>query len=293
MYENESEPVYVLTSFKSSERENYKIGTKLESNLIDFAREALDGKIVKEKNVTVDDKSIFLFMYPMTNSSGENIIGAMCMEFDISDMGDYIKNLSCLYMPLIIFSVVVLILIFTALFNKAVNKIITRIAHTDSLTMLPNRIAYEEYLLQLDKKISDNIGTDLKIFIVIFNIDDLRIVNDTLGNQSGDRCITTVAKAIGESFKDMATVYRIGGDEFAVIAENCTEEQIKLCLDNYEERQKKNNDENKDFVISAAYGYSGFANGTDINTVNIVRRANEKMSRRKKEKKCKSMRLPR
>ena len=61
--------------------------------------------------------------------------------------------------------------------------------------------------------------------IVIFDVNDLKKVNDTSGHQAGDQYILEACKIICEAFKH-SPVFRVGGDEFAVIAEGNDYEHI-------------------------------------------------------------------
>ncbi len=75
----------------------------------------------------------------------------------------------------------------------------------DTLTGCKNRLAYSESISKFDIK---------NVCIVNFDVNNLKVVNDTLGHQKGDILLTTVADAIKKYFGD---VYRMGGDEFTVI----------------------------------------------------------------------------
>ncbi|SCB36603.1 putative bifunctional diguanylate cyclase/phosphodiesterase [Rhizobium hainanense] len=85
-----------------------------------------------------------------------------------------------------------------------------RLTYTDSLTGLQNRAAFDLALRTLVTPASRGWG------IIIADVDNLKLVNDTFGHAAGDGLIRVVAEriaaaAVGE------TIYRLGGDEFAVI----------------------------------------------------------------------------
>ena len=84
-------------------------------------------------------------------------------------------------------------------------------AHTDELTGLRNRRAYHEALEELEQ------FGKLDLSLWIFDINGLKEVNDSLGHSAGDRLIKAAAKCIAEGFGGKNAIYRIGGDEFAVI----------------------------------------------------------------------------
>ena len=100
------------------------------------------------------------------------------------------------------------------------NKVWHTMAITDSLTGIQNRNAYNQYISNLDIKKE-------KYGVLLFDIDDFKKINDTKGHLSGDAVLKSVAKILDSLFSSPEyTVYRIGGDEFAVISKNQTEKQI-------------------------------------------------------------------
>jgi diguanylate cyclase (GGDEF)-like protein len=88
-------------------------------------------------------------------------------------------------------------------------------AHYDALTGLPNRMAFLDRLNQSVSRVSRQGGN---MGIMFVDLDNFKLVNDTLGHPVGDRYI----KAISERFKDCLraedTLSRLGGDEFVVTA---------------------------------------------------------------------------
>lgn len=87
-------------------------------------------------------------------------------------------------------------------------------ANTDSLTGVRNKHAYSEYEAILNRQIT---GKELeKLAVVVCDINGLKIVNDTQGHAAGDKLIRDASGLLCEHFIHGA-VYRIGGDEFAVL----------------------------------------------------------------------------
>jgi diguanylate cyclase (GGDEF)-like protein len=77
-----------------------------------------------------------------------------------------------------------------------------------------NRTAYTEYLQVLEKKIIEN--PDIVFSVVVFDINQLKVVNDDFGHDAGDKLIIEIAGDINEAF-DGTRIYRTGGDEFVAI----------------------------------------------------------------------------
>jgi len=89
-----------------------------------------------------------------------------------------------------------------------------RAALTDSLTGLRNHRAFQEDIARESKR-SDRHETSLSL--VMFDVDGLKRINDTRGHEAGDEHLMAVAVCLRETARDSDAVYRVGGDEFAVI----------------------------------------------------------------------------
>ena len=97
-----------------------------------------------------------------------------------------------------------------------------KLAITDSLTGLYNRNAYNLYF----EKNKNNSKTDM-IGIILFDVDDFKIINDTKGHKAGDEVLKTVSAILLDVFCDPRfKVFRIGGDEFSVLTESVSESEI-------------------------------------------------------------------
>lgn len=105
-------------------------------------------------------------------------------------------------------------------------------ANIDALTGVKNRHAYLDAEEQLDRQIAEHRQPEFAI--IVFDVNDLKKVNDTAGHQAGDRYLCDASKVICEIFK-RCPVFRIGGDEFAVIAQGsdyaCIEELLGRISD--------------------------------------------------------------
>ena len=88
-------------------------------------------------------------------------------------------------------------------------------ANIDGLTGVKNKHAYLEAEAHMDLQIAEH--HQIPFAIVMLDINDLKQINDTAGHQAGDQYIRNACRIICDIFKH-SPVYRIGGDEFAVIA---------------------------------------------------------------------------
>ena len=90
------------------------------------------------------------------------------------------------------------------------------LAYRDTLTGLPNRLLFADRLEQAVVR-SERTRTSMALMLV--DIDDFKLVNDSFGHDAGDKLIKAVGDLISKSLRRADTIARLGGDEFAVIIE--------------------------------------------------------------------------
>ena len=90
------------------------------------------------------------------------------------------------------------------------------LAYRDTLTDLPNRLLFADRLEQAVIR-SERSRTSMALMLV--DIDDFKLVNDSFGHDAGDKLIKAVGTLISRSLRRADTIARLGGDEFAVIIE--------------------------------------------------------------------------
>ena len=93
---------------------------------------------------------------------------------------------------------------------------ITQLAHYDHLTGLANRGLFYERLNCAVARCNRN---DMAMALMFLDLDHFKAINDTLGHESGDSLLKTVATRIKRCIREIDTGVRLGGDEFAVLLE--------------------------------------------------------------------------
>jgi cyclic di-GMP phosphodiesterase len=99
-------------------------------------------------------------------------------------------------------------------------------ARTDALTGLPNRRAFDEYLDDL----LDRAGRRDPVALALLDLDDFKQVNDSRGHGEGDRVLRTVARVLLRTTRADEEVFRVGGDEFALVVRG-DEVAVSLALE--------------------------------------------------------------
>ncbi len=149
-------------------------------------------------------------------------------------------------------------------------------AYIDALTGLNNRNSYMEYLEALEKKLSEN--TDYRFSVVVFDINQLKIINDDFGHDTGDKLIYAISQDIVEAFRGNR-IYRVGGDEFvAILDEEDPSERVRKVKDTI---ARKNAESpifhNPGVEIGLSVGAAIYDPATDRNYSEVFNRADNAM----------------
>lgn len=145
------------------------------------------------------------------------------------------------------------------------------LAITDPLTGIRNRTAYYE----LAKIYNDKIDNYSLIGVGMFDLNNLKGVNDIYGHSKGDEYICTCTKIICNSFPS-CPIFRIGGDEFAAIFVEMSEDEINVCHTALTESVREYN-ENNPMRMGIAFGYSYYDAEVDSELSDVLKRADKNM----------------
>jgi diguanylate cyclase (GGDEF)-like protein/PAS domain S-box-containing protein len=103
--------------------------------------------------------------------------------------------------------------------SKRAQEQLSRLAHYDPLTGLPNRLSLQKELGRLLAACHQS-----PVSIALFDLDGFKDVNDTLGHSTGDQLLIEVCQRfieVTDGLARAATVCRLGGDEFVIIVPDC------------------------------------------------------------------------
>jgi diguanylate cyclase (GGDEF)-like protein len=102
----------------------------------------------------------------------------------------------------------------TALDNAQLHTIVTRQAVTDELTELPNR---RRFMQSLEAEVRRADRFDTSFGLVLFDLDDFKLVNDRYGHQVGDEVLRGIGRVLLERVREIDLAARVGGEEFAIL----------------------------------------------------------------------------
>ena len=144
-----------------------------------------------------------------------------------------------------------------------------KLANKDALTGTKNTHAFTQAEADLTARIEA--GEAVEFCIVVCDINGLKTVNDTMGHKTGDTFIRKASEAICDIFKH-SPVFRIGGDEFAVICQGHDYEQIDALL---EQMKQVNAAHQKEGDVQIAFGMARYEN--DALVSDVFERADKRM----------------
>lgn len=126
----------------------------------------------------------------------------------------------------------------------------------DDLTGLYNRRGFAdlgEQHLKLARR------TARAVLLVFLDVDRLKTINDTLGHHVGDRALIKVADILRDTFRQSDIIARMGGDEFAVMALEASEENQVELLQRLRERVQEINERSREsYRLSVSVGTARF-----------------------------------
>ncbi len=115
-----------------------------------------------------------------------------------------------------------------ALENARLYEEIRHQALHDGLTGLANRLLFRD---RVANAIERSRGRDGQPFAILFiDLDDFKVLNDTLGHARGDDVLVATAGRVAASLRPSDTAARLGGDEFAVLLDGVVDEETALSI---------------------------------------------------------------
>ena len=105
-----------------------------------------------------------------------------------------------------------------------------KLAHTDSMTGIGNRHAFDQQFDQ-ELKISFMDDDEHQPMLILVDLDGLKLVNDKYGHARGDELLRAFAKALAELSIDHVSCFRLGGDEFAILGQKRHEAILRERLE--------------------------------------------------------------
>jgi diguanylate cyclase (GGDEF)-like protein/PAS domain S-box-containing protein len=144
----------------------------------------------------------------------------------------------------------------------------------DPLTGLYNRAYFEQEMRRLESGRYNPVG------LIVCDMDGLKLVNDTLGHNTGDTLLLAAAGVIKKAFREGDVVARIGGDEFAVLLPNSDETTVESACRRIQDVTAKYNATSPELPLSISVGFA-VSNQTPTSMWELFKEADNNMYQEK------------
>lgn len=165
-----------------------------------------------------------------------------------------------------------------------------RYAARDPVSDLHNRRSFEE---MLEREVARTRRTGTTFGVIFFDVDNLKIINDRFGHQTGDEVIFAIGKITRENLRPYDFAARYGGDEFVALLSSMPEEEIAETTEAIARRITAAVDDlaaSRGMPISISMGTACWpADGTT--STEVVAAADRRMYQSKRSKQARSKRL--
>ncbi|MGE5421839.1 MAG: PAS domain S-box protein [Ignavibacteriales bacterium] len=127
---------------------------------------------------------------------------------------------------------------------------LTYISEHDALTGLYNRAYFEKEMKKID------VFGEEQVALMIADVDGLKLINDTMGHESGDKVLRITGEIFNHLCPDSCFAARIGGDEFAIIMRQANNDKISECINKIRANITDHNEGNPGLPLSISMGFA-------------------------------------
>lgn len=147
-------------------------------------------------------------------------------------------------------------------------------SYHDPLTGLYNRAFFEN---EAKRAI---LGARVPLALIVCDVDGLKITNDTLGHEAGDRLLKAAAETLQQAVPDNVVLSRIGGDEFVVLMLNASKAEVERVCQRIQQKITEFNEARKGLPLSISIGHAA-SNGVTNNLKELFKEADDNMYKAK------------
>lgn len=274
--------IYGVDGLPADSEDFRYVGDAIEEECIPDMELAMQGKTVLPGRITNTSwGAVFIAYFPM-HSQGE-VVGVLGMEFDAQRQYEVFRSMLIWTFAVIILSCAIASVIAVKLFRYVSNPSLHNMSNTDFLTGVQNRNSFELSLGNLE-----NTQEKRHMALLSADMDRLKHINDTYGHAAGDEYIKLGCRVIQAVIPDKGILYRIGGDEFAVLMRNTSEEEARALTARIQEVLKEENEKDKGDIAdekSMSVGYAVFDPERDTSLYDTLKRADAMMYAQKRSRK--------
>jgi two-component system chemotaxis response regulator CheY len=155
---------------------------------------------------------------------------------------------------------------------EAKNKLLNEMAHTDSLTGLPNRRAIEEWAA---RQLRGAARHGFAMWVAHADLDNFKSINDSYGHDAGDRVLQKFGEVLRENTRASDISGRMGGDEFLLVMTHLGEKSTRLTVERLRKQfaALKFSFGGETVSVTASFGIAGFQGKEPPDFSKLVRQA--------------------
>lgn len=230
------------------------------------------GKLKNEINNVrengVDNSDIVDMSEMYFSLADQTVSAAERYSEDIADNIHFIETITVIDMAGLLLLIIIQMIQAIIIVRK--NKVLEQKAYLDAHTGLPNKSRCEEVFHDLR-------FLDRNVACIMFDLNNLKIANDTLGHSVGDQLIVNFANILRNVIPSKEFVGRYGGDEFVAVIRDMPKEDVIGVLEKLKEEVDDFNDHGKNIKISYAYGWAFSDDYTECTLRTLFDRADKHM----------------
>jgi diguanylate cyclase (GGDEF)-like protein len=166
--------------------------------------------------------------------------------------------------------------------RKKMEDEIRTLATIDSLTGLYNRRGFLP-LAEQQLKISER--TKKWLILIFLDLDDMKKINDTWGHLEGDKALTEAAMVLNKVFRESDIIARIGGDEFAVLAQETSKAYPNILINRlHQHLDNFNVEKDRRYDLSMSFGLVEYDPENPCSLDDLMSQADVRMYDQKRKK---------
>ncbi|MCH5210099.1 MAG: GGDEF domain-containing protein [Oscillospiraceae bacterium] len=215
--------------------------------------------------------------YPISED-GRNVKAVVGIMIDAQNVRTFKIILHNLVAIIIFLCCLISIRFSHRIFKKISNPLYQDASNTDGLTGLKSRNAYS---VDLHNAEASNVE---RYSAITIDLNGLKHINDTRGHQMGDLYIQRAAKILRDTMNENPSyvAYRIGGDEFTIIAKDKSLDDLKKFVEEVDRRTEEGNKGNG-ITLTMSIGYAKFDPEQDRNFSATIERSDSMMYENKRK----------